>query len=250
MADVHDDDVPSDLWTETEAEGYDDPDDPRFSPELLERTTRFLADLADGAAALEFAIGAGRVAIPLHERGVEVHGIEYSPAMAAQLRRKTDAIPTVIGDMATTRVDGEFSLVYLVFNTIGNLWTQEAQVECFRNAARHLRPGGRFVVEVGVPDLRRLPPGQEAVPFAVSEQHLGFDTYDLVTQRAVSHHYSRQSDGSYRYSPHHYRYVWPSELDLMAQLAGFTREGRYADWDRSPFTGDSDSHISIWRLAD
>ncbi|MBO3665048.1 class I SAM-dependent methyltransferase [Microbacterium sp. NEAU-LLB] len=245
---VHHDEVPSDLWTERQAEGYDDPDDPRFSPQLLERTTRFLAELAEGGRALEFAIGTGRVAIPLQQRGVEVSGIEYSPAMADRLRRKTTEIPVVIGDMATTRVDGEFSLVYLVFNTIGNLYTQEAQVACFRNAARHLRPGGRFVVEVGVPGLRRLPPGQDAVPFAVTEQHLGFDTYDLVTQRAVSHHYARQEDGSYRYSPHNFRYVWPSELDLMAQLAGFAPEARYADWDRAPFTADSDSHVSVWRL--
>ncbi|NYE20350.1 class I SAM-dependent methyltransferase [Microbacterium immunditiarum] len=242
--------VPSDLWTARDAEAYDSPDDPMFSPELLERTTLFLAELAQGGRALEFAIGTGRVAVPLQSRGVEVSGIEYSPAMVEQLMKKTKTIPTAIGDMATTRVDGEFSLVYLVYNTIGNLYTQDAQVECFRNAARHLRPGGRFVVEVLVPQLRRLPPGQNAVPFDVSEQHLGFDTYDLVSQRAISHHYRRQSDGSYRYSPHNYRYVWPSELDLMARIAGFELEGRFGDWDRTPFSSESDSHISVWRLPE
>jgi SAM-dependent methyltransferase len=241
------DDVPSDLWTDVQAEGYDNPDSPMFAPALLASTTSFLADLAAGGRALEFAIGTGRVAIPLRARGVEVSGIEYSEAMAARLAQKTTEIPVVIGDMATTRVDGEFALVYLVFNTIGNLFTQDAQVECFRNAARHLAPGGRFVVEVGVPALRRLPPGQQAVPFDVSTGHVGFDTYDLVTQRAVSHHYIRTADGAYRYVPHNFRYVWPSELDLMARLAGLEFEARFADWGKHPFTGESTSHVSVWR---
>ncbi|MFE2771935.1 class I SAM-dependent DNA methyltransferase [Microbacterium resistens] len=149
-----DDAVPSDLWTNEQADHYDDPDDPMFAPELLAATSGFLSELAGDGSALEFAIGTGRVAVPLRERGVPVHGIEYSPEMAAKLREKTDAIPVVIGDMATARLDRRFSLVYLVFNTIGNLYTQDAQVECFRNAARHLDPGGHFVVEVGVPSLR------------------------------------------------------------------------------------------------
>jgi SAM-dependent methyltransferase len=238
----------SDLWTADQARAYDSPDDPMFAPALLERTTAFLSDLAGDGPALEFAVGTGRVAIPLAARGVSVSGIEYSDPMADQLRMKSAEIPVTVGDMATTRVDGEFSLVYLVFNTIGNLYTQDAQLECFRNAARHLAPGGRFVIEVEVPPLRRLPPGQTAVPFDVSEQHVGFDTFDLVTQRATSHHYSRNPDGTFRYSPHNYRYVWPSELDLMARLAGLTFEARFADWDRSPFTADSESHISVWRL--
>ncbi len=241
--------VPSDLWTADQAQRYDDPDDPMFASDLLDRTTALLAELAGGGAALEFAIGTGRVAVPLHARGVSVSGIEYSAAMAGRLHDKTSDIPVVIGDMSTTRVEGAFSLVYLVYNTIGNLYTQQAQVECFRNAARHLEPGGRFVVEVFVPQLRRLPPGQTAIPFDVSPGHLGFDTYDLVTQRAVSHHYSRRSDGSYSYAPHNFRYVWHAELDLMAQLAGMTLEARYADWDRSPFTADSGSHVSVWRHA-
>ncbi len=230
-----------------QAEGYDNPDSPMFAPELLDNTTSFLSHLAADGRALEFAIGTGRVALPLHARGVEVSGIEYSEAMATRLRQKTTEIPVVIGDMATTRVEGEFTLVYLVFNTIGNLFTQDAQVECFRNAARHLVPGGRFVVEVGVPALRRLPPGQQAIPFDVSVDHLGFDTYDLVTQRAISHHYLRKEDGSYRYMPHNFRYVWPSELDLMARLADLEFEVRFADWQKQPFSGESTSHVSVWR---
>ncbi|GAB3390359.1 class I SAM-dependent methyltransferase [Humibacter soli] len=243
-----DDGVPSDLWTDVQAEHYDDASDDPFAAETLEATSAFLADLAGSGPALEFAIGTGRVAIPLHALGVEVRGIEYSEAMAGRLMRKTRDIPVVIGDMATTRIDGEFSLVYLVFNTIGNLYTQDAQVECFRNAARHLAPGGRFVVEVGVPSLRSLPPGQIAVPFDVGESHVGFDTFDLVSQRAISHHYTRREDGSFDYVPHNYRYVWPAELDLMARLAGLEFEARYADWDRSPFTAESTSHVSVWRM--
>jgi SAM-dependent methyltransferase len=157
-------------------------------------------------------------------------------------------IPVVCGDMATTHVDGEFSLVYLVFNTISNLRTQAEQVECFRNAARHLAPGGRFVIELWVPPLRSMPPGQTAVPFDVSDGHLGFDTYDVVTQECASHHYTKEADGTVRYSVGHFRYVWPAELDLMAQLAGLERETRYADWSRAPFTTDSTSHVSIYRL--
>lgn len=240
--------VPSDRWTREQAEGYDSPDDPMFRPDVLDRTTAFLADLANDGAALEFAVGTGRVAIPLHARGVAVTGIDYSGPMIDVLRQKTDAVPAVVGDMATARVDGTFSLVYLVYNTIGNLYTQDAQVACFRNAARHLEPGGHFVVEVLLPALRRLPPGQAAIPFDVSDRHIGFDTYDLATQQAISHHYVRQEDGSYRYTPHRFRYVWPSELDLMARMAGMSLVARYADWDRAPFTSDSTSHVSVWRL--
>lgn len=239
--------TPSDLWTQEHADRYDDPDSPMFAPELLERTTSFLAQRADGGAALEFAIGTGRVGIPLRERGVPVSGIEFSAPMAARLREKDDRIPVVIGDMSSARAEGAFSLVYLVFNTIGNLWTQDAQVACFRNAARHLVAGGRFVIEVGVPSVRSMPPGQSAVPFDISTDHLGFDEYDLVTQRAVSHHYSRGADGAFHHHPHHYRYVWPSELDLMARLAGLDLEERCADWTGAPFTAESTSHVSVWR---
>ncbi|GGR79943.1 hypothetical protein GCM10010220_35380 [Streptomyces parvulus] len=188
--------------------------------------------------------------VPLGERGVPVAGIELSEHMAAVLRRKADedTLPVTIGDMATTVVPGEFSLVYLVYNTISNLLTQDEQVECFRNAARHLRPGGRFVIELEVPPLRRLPPGQVAVPFDVSDRHLGFDTFDLVGQMLVSNHFTRdENTGRYRRDNSRHRYAWPAELDLMARIAGLELERRVADWDGSPFVQDSQKHISVWR---
>ncbi|WP_199487826.1 class I SAM-dependent DNA methyltransferase [Actinomadura spongiicola] len=219
------------------------------SAAVLGPTLDFLTELAGDGRALEFAIGTGRVGVPLRERGVPVMGIELSEHMAKVLRRKIDedALPVVVGDMATTVVPGEFTLVYLVYNTIGNLLTQDEQVECFRNAARHLRPGGRFVIEVGVPSLRLLPPGQVAVPFDVSERHLGFDTFDLVEQTLVSHHVTREDGGGYRRDSSRHRYAWPAELDLMARIAGLELEHRVADWDGAPFTQDSAKHISVWR---
>ena len=240
----------SDLWDSETARRYDDTSSPMFSPEILDPTVNFLADLAGGGAALEFAIGTGRVAVPLSERGVRVTGIELSEPMVEQLRRKasTTEMPVAIGDMASTQVGGAYSLVYLVFNTLGNLRTQEEQVDCFRNAARHLAPGGHFVIEMWVPGIRRFPPGQAAVPFEVTERHTGFDTYDMTTQQGTSHHYSREPDGTYRYSTSNFRYVWPAECDLMAQLAGLAPAGRWADWTRSEFTSESDSHISAYRL--
>ena len=239
----------SDLWDADTAGRYDDPTSVMLSPEVLDPTIDFLAALADGGPALEFAIGTGRVAVPLHERGVAVSGIELSQPMVDQLRRKAsaDVIPVVVGDMATASVDGTFGLVYLVFNTIGNLRTQAEQVACFRNAARHLAAGGHFVIELWVPDVRRFPPGLAAVPFEVSEQHTGFDTLDTVTQQGTSHHYTRQIDGSYQYSTSNFRYLWPSECDLMAQLAGLEFVERWADWHRTPFDGASGSHVSVWR---
>jgi hypothetical protein len=179
---------------------------------------------------------------------VEVSGIELSIPMARQLQAKDDAqrINVTIGDMATARVDGPFRLVYLVFNTIGNLTTQDQQVACFANAAAHLEPGGHFLIEVGVPDLRRLPPGEDARVFAHAPGYVGYDRYtDLVAQQAVSHHFA--ADGSaVREFKTPFRYVWPSELDLMAKLAGMSLRNRWAWWDRSPFTGDSRSHVSVW----
>ena len=171
------------------------------------------------------------------------------PRGSDQLRTKAtpEEIPVVIGDMATTRIDGQFTLVYLVFNTIGNLRTQDEQVECFRNAADHLAPGGHFLIELWVPGIRRLPPGQTAVPFEVTENHTGLDTYDPVTQQGTSHHYTRLEDGTYRYSRSKFRYIWPAECDLMARLAGLETVGRWANWDRSAFTSESTSHISLWR---
>lgn len=204
-----------------------------------------------GEPALEFAIGTGRVGIPLAARGVPVTGIELSEPMVAQLRRKVDEnqLPVVVGDMATTVVPGagEFSLVFLVLNSISNLRTQAEQVQCFRNAAHHLRPGGRFVIDLWVPPIQRLRPGRDAVPMSVDEEHLVFDTYDLVTQQCASHHYHRDPDGSVRYGVGHFRYIWPSECDLMAQLAGLESESRLEGWNGTPFTAESESHISVWR---
>ena len=241
----------SDVWDEATAQRYDETSAEKFAPDVLGPTVDLLTELADDGPALEMAIGTGRVAVPLREGGIAVSGIELSAPMVAQLRRKADEamIPVVVGDMAAVRVPGEFALVYLVWNSIANLRTQAEQVQCFRNAADHLRPGGRFVIELWVPPLRRFPPGQAAVPFDVSAGHVGFDTYDLVTQQGTSHHYWRTPDGSVRYGASNFRYIWPAECDLMAQLAGLELEQRYSDWDRSPFTSDSESHVSVWRKS-
>jgi SAM-dependent methyltransferase len=208
-----------------------------------------LSNLAGTGAALELAVGTGRIALPLAARGVPVSGIELSPDMAAQLRAKPggDAIPVTVGDMTTARIEGAFRLVYLLYNTIGNVETQDRQVACFENAARHLEPGGSFVVEMVVPDLRRLVPGHDAIVFAHAPGYVGYDRYDdLVAQHAVSHHFVADSSGVGEVRTP-WRYVWPSELDLMARLTGFELTDRWADWDRSPFTGDSPSHVSVWR---
>jgi SAM-dependent methyltransferase len=239
----------SDVWDAETAQRYDEVSSARFDPAVLTPTVDFLAGLAGEGRALELAIGTGRVALPLAARGVPVTGIELSAPMLEQLRQKADeaTIPVALGDMATTRVPGTFSLVYVVWNSLSNLRLQAEQVACFRNAARHLAPGGRFVVELWVPPLRRLPPGQLAAPFDVSDGHLGFDTYDLVTQACTSHHYRRDAGGAIRYGAGRFRYIWPSECDLMAQLAGLELEARYADWERRPFTSDSEDHVSVWR---
>ncbi|KUL26210.1 class I SAM-dependent DNA methyltransferase [Actinoplanes awajinensis] len=239
----------SDLWDDETAERYDDEAAEMFAPDVLGPAVAFLAGLAGDGPALEFAIGTGRVAIPLVERGIPVSGIELSAPMAQRLREKDAGgrIPVVIGDMATTTVPGKFSLVYVVWNSIGNVRTQDEQVECFRNAARHLAPGGRFVIELWVPGIRRLPPGQAAVPYAVTDRHTIFDTYDLTTQQGTSHHYRRRADGSVHYGFSNFRYIWPAECDLMARLAGLEPERRIAGWDGAPFTSDSESHVSVWR---
>lgn len=228
---------------------YDDTLGAMGLPEVLGPTVDFLAGLASAGAALELAIGTGRVALPLAARGVPVSGIELSPDMVAQLRTKPggDAIHVTIGDMATTRVEGAFGLIYLLYNTIGNVETQDRQVACFAHAAAHLEPGGCFVIEVGVPDLRRLVPGHDSVVFAHAPGYVGYDRYDdLVAQHAVSHHFVADGSGA-REVRTPFRYVWPSELDLMARLAGLELENRWAGWDRSPFTADSPSHVSVWR---
>jgi SAM-dependent methyltransferase len=206
----------------------------------------FLEPLARGGA-LEFGIGTGRIALPLAERGVRVHGIDLSPDMVAQLRKKPGGadIPVAIGDFAATSVNERFSLVYLVFNTIMNLTSQDAQVACFQNAAAHLEPGGNFVIEVGVPDLQRLPRGEAFRPFTVRPDHLGIDEYDVLNQGLVSHHYAIDGDRVETISVP-FRYVWPAELDLMARLAGMRLAERWAGWRREPFIAESDSHVSVW----
>jgi SAM-dependent methyltransferase len=238
-------------FDEAVAARYDDLDSEMFSSERIDPVVDLLAELAGDGRALELAIGTGRVAVPLAERGVPVAGIELSPHMVEQLRTKADedTIPVVVGDMATATAPGEFSLVYLVFNTIANLLTQEEQVACFRNAARHLTPGGAFVIELWVPELRKLPPGVEATVWLNQPGYIGLDTYDVLNQRVVSYHF-RFGDGrdaEVGRTPH--RYVWPAELDLMAQLAGFTLESRDAEWDGSEFTAESRSHVSVYRLG-
>jgi SAM-dependent methyltransferase len=218
-----------------------------FRPEVIDPAVDLLAELAGEGRALEFAIGTGRIALPLAARGVSVAGIDNSDAMVARLRAKPggDAIEVTIGDMATTRVDGEFSLVYLVFNTINNLVTQDAQVACFENAAAHLSSGGVFVIEVGVPGLQRLPVGQTIIPFRADPKGLGFDVYDVVTQRFSSQHYHFTEDGI-RATPVEFRYAWPAELDLMARIAGMTLRDRWSNWKREPFRAVSRSHVSVW----
>jgi SAM-dependent methyltransferase len=239
------------IWDDDAARRYDTPGAGMFAPEVLGPTVDRLAELAGGGRVLEFAVGTGRVAVPLAERGVSVTGIELSSPMLEQLRTKADeaTIPVVVGDMATATAPGQYALVYLVFNTISNLLTQAEQVACFRNAARHLEPGGRFVIELWVPELRRLPPGQDAVVFTTEPGYIGLDTYDVLHQRVVSHHFRFDAKGhrvELSRSPH--RYIWPAELDLMAQLAGFELESRHADWTGAEFTGESTSHVSVYRL--
>jgi SAM-dependent methyltransferase len=244
--------VPEDYFGEDVAAGYDENSGVMFDPGVLGPTVDVLADLAGDGAALEFAVGTGRVALPLAARGVPVSGIELSTAMAKRLRAKDDArrVAVTIGDMASTRVDGSFRLVYLVFNTIGNLTTQDQQVACFANAAAHLEPGGCFVIEVVVPDLRRLPPGEDARVFSHAPGYVGYDRYtDLVAQQATSHHFVAGGSGTREFTTP-FRYVWPSELDLMARLAGMSLRYRWASWDRKPFTGESGSHVSVWEKTD
>ena len=239
-------------FDEDVAARYDDSSGPEFDPDVVGRTVDVLAELAGDGAALEFAVGTGRIALPLAARGVPVSGIELSAAMTERLRAKDEAgrVQVTLGDMATTRVDGRFRLVYVVFNTIGNLNEQDAQVACFANAAAHLEPGGCFVVELVVPDLRRLPPGDDAQVFAHAPGYVGYDRYiDLVAQQAMSHHFHADESGV-REERTPFRYVWPSELDLMARLAGMSLRDRWAGWDRSPFTGESRSHVSIYEKPD
>ena len=230
------------------AQRYDEDSGAMYQPDVLDPTVDFLAELAGDGAALEFGIGTGRIALPLSARGVPVQGIDISEPMLEQLRSKpgSEQIGITNGDFAITRVHGTFQLVYLVYNTIMNLTTQEQQVACFENAAAHLEPGGCFVIEVGVPNLRRLPPGERVRAFNIGRTHFGFDEYtDFKDQILYSHHYWAD-DGKLRTFSAPYRWVWPAELDLMARLAGLTLRERWAGWTREPFTDESDSHVSVW----
>ncbi|HVU91977.1 MAG TPA: class I SAM-dependent methyltransferase [Jatrophihabitans sp.] len=242
--------MPDDHFGEDVAAHYDETLGEMAEPAAVARTVAFLAEEARGGPALEFGVGTGRIALPLSAAGVDVHGIDLSTAMLARLRAKPSAqrVGVTQGDFATARAGRLFTLAYLVFNTIGNLTTQEQQVDCFGNAAAHLEPGGRFVIEVGVPQLQRLPPGETHRVFAATPTHFGVDEYDLVEQGLVSHHYHREGE-AWRYEAVPLRYVWPAELDLMARLAGLRRVARYADWDRTPFTADSTKHVSVWEKA-
>jgi SAM-dependent methyltransferase len=242
--------MPQDHFGEPVAARYDESSADMFDPAVVDPVVDFLADLAGQGAALELGIGTGRIALPLARRGIRVHGIDLSEAMVARLRAKPGAeqVGVTVGDFATTRVDGRFSVAYLVFNTIGNLTTQDEQVACFQNAAAHLELGGCFVIEVGVPQLQRLPPGETVRAFALTPTHLGFDEYDVVTQGLISHHYELE-DGRWDVGSLPQRYVWPAELDLMARLAGMRLRGRWGGWKREPFTGDSTKHVSVWEKA-
>ena len=240
--------MPENHFDEPVAAGYDAATAAMFDPAIVDPAVDFLADLAADGSALELGIGTGRLALPLRERGVRVHGIDLSAAMVQRLRDKPggEQIGVSLGDFATTTVDGVFSVAYLVFNTIMNLTTQDEQVACFRNVAAHLEPGGCFVVEVGVPDLRRLPPGETVRAIAVTPTYVGFDEYtDVVNQVVYSHHY-RLVDDRWDVFSAPFRFVWPAELDLMARLAGMTLRERWSDWHRQPFTGESTSHVSVW----
>src|SRR6266511_2832815 len=239
--------MPKDYFGERVAVRYDESAADMFEPAVVDPIVDFLADLAGDGAALELGVGTGRIALPLAQRGIRVHGIDLSDAMVARLRAKPGAaqIGVTIGDFATTTVNGRFSVAYLVFNTIMNLTTQDGQVACFQNVAAHLEPGGCFVIEGMVPARQRLPPGETVRAFNLSATALGFDEYDVASQGLISHHYTVVDGDLEVYSPP-FRYVWPSELDLMARLAGMTLRERWSGWRREPFTSDSTKHVSVW----
>jgi SAM-dependent methyltransferase len=238
--------MPEDYFAGRVAESYDETSAEMFAQEVIEPVIDFLADLARGGAALELGIGTGRIALPLARRGVQVHGIDLSPDMVAQLRAKPggEEIPVTIGDFATTTVGDVFSLAYVVFNSIMNLRTQDAQLACFQNVAAHLESHGVFVMEIMLPELQRLPPGETFLPFAVSSDHVGFDEYDVAHQGLTSHHYYPRAG---EYVTFHGRYIWPSELDLMACMAGMSLRERWSGWKREPFRSESTKHVSVWQ---
>ena len=234
-------------FDERVAARYDESTGEMFDPAVVEPVVDLLVELAGSGRALELGIGTGRIAVPLAQRGVPVHGIDMSNAMVAKLRAKEGSkdIGVTIGDFATTAVDGTFTVAYLVFNTISNLTTQESQVACFRNVAAHLEPGGCFVIEVGVPELRLLPPGETYHAFHVSETRWGIDEYDVARQGLTSHHFQLVDGRIERFSVP-FRYTWPAELDLMAELAGMKLRDRWSGWKREPFTSESRKHVSVW----
>jgi SAM-dependent methyltransferase len=242
--------VPDDFFDEPIARSYEAKWPELFKPAVVDAAVNFLDDLAGAGAVLELGIGTGRIALPLSRRGHRVHGIELSPAMVAQMRKQpgSNDIGVTIGDFATTTVDATFTLAYLVRNTIMNLTTQDEQVACFQNVAAHLEPGGCFVIEVRVPELQRLPPGETIHAFTATPTHLGFEEYAVGSQIAFSHHYW-VVDGQLETFSAPFRYVWPSELDLMARLAGMTLRERWSNWNREPFTSDSREHVSVWQRA-
>jgi SAM-dependent methyltransferase len=234
-------------FDERVAARYDESEADMFDPDAVEPVVDFLVELAGEGRALELGIGTGRIALPLAQKGVPVHGIDLSRAMTSRLQEKPggEEIGVSIGDFATTAVEGTFSVAYLVFNTIHNLTTQAEQVACFRNVAAHLQPGGCFVIEVGIPNLQRLPPGETMRVFDASDTHWGIDEYDVANQGLVSHHFSLV-DGRLERVSMPFRYVWPAELDLMAQLAGMALRERWSGWKREPFTSESRKHVSVW----
>jgi len=242
--------VPKNYFDERIAKSYEAKWPELHEPASIEPVVDILVELAGAGAALEFGVGTGRIALPLSRRGVRVAGIELSAAMVAEMESRPGAIDVkvAIGDFADTRVEGSFRLVYLLRNTITNLTSQDEQVECFRNAAAHLEPGGCFLIEVYVPELQRLPPGETVHPFIVTPTHLGFEEYDVATQIAHSHHYWI-SDGRVETLSTPHRYVWPAELDLMARLAGMRLRERWSGWQRQPFTSESRSHVSVWEKS-
>ena len=242
--------MPENYFDERVAQRYDESSADMFAPAAVDPAVDFLAGLAGDGAALELGIGTGRIALPLTRRGVRVHGIDLSEAMVARLREKPGAeqIDVTIGDFASTTVEGTFSVAYLLFNTIMNLTTQDEQVACFHNVAGHLEPGGCFVIEVGVPSLQRLPPGETVRAFTVSPTRLGFDEFEVASQGLISHHY-RVLDGTLELLSIPFRYVWPAELDLMARLAGMRLRERWSGWQHEPFTNDSTTHVSVWEKA-
>jgi SAM-dependent methyltransferase len=239
--------VPENLFDQRIAQNYETRWPEVVVPAVVQPIVDFLVDQAGDGPVLELAVGTGRIALPLRQRGISVSGIDLSPDMIAELRAKPGAedIDVTVGDMATTRLAGTFTLAYLVANSLANLTTQDAQVMCFENAAQHLEPGGRFVIELYIPELRRLPPGETVHPFALTPTHLGFEEYDVASQIAYSHHYWIE-DGRLETFSAPFRYVWPAELDLMARIAGMTLRERWSGWGREPFTSESRSHVSVW----